>query len=212
MKASTNTGLIQEDNDHNIHALQLYLEKDIWNSIPAELGNEFLNIRQRIENYKGQSHNKTNNETKTVGAKMSTTTPKDASVDLFLQNEDNDSDDEVDIYGRSVGTMKVQNVTLNRERYHKVMNFKTLENYHYSVIDSGCDTCLIGKGWTILSTHRTRKANVVGYDDDTMKKGLSIVTGITAVDFEGGKIILLKVNEAVLNSTSEHTLLLDFQL
>ena len=50
-------------------------------------------------------------------------------------------------------------------------------------LDGGADTCVLGKGWEILSTHNLRRANVVGFDHETaIKRNLPIVSAITALD------------------------------
>ena len=46
------------------------------------------------------------------------------------------------------------------------------ERYHISILDGGADTCVLGKGWEILSTHNLRRANVVGFDHETAIKPL----------------------------------------
>ena len=87
------------------------------------------------------------------------------------------------------------------------------DNQHLAITDNGADTCVIGKGWSILSTHPTRKANVIGFDKEhAVKKGLSIVGAVTAVDLPDDSTILLRVSEVIHNPTADHSLLSEFQL
>ena len=80
------------------------------------------------------------------------------------------------------------------------------------IIDYGADTCVLGKGWDIIAMHPTRKANVIGFDNDiAVKRHLPIVSGITVVDI-GDDTYLIRVNEAVYNESVQHTLLSDYQL
>jgi hypothetical protein len=87
------------------------------------------------------------------------------------------------------------------------------EKYHISVLDGGAYTCVLGKGWEILAIHNSRRANIVGFDhEDAVKKNLSIVSAITAVDLPNGQSILLVIHEAIYNETFNHSLLSEFQL
>ena len=45
-----------------------------------------------------------------------------------------------------------------------------LKNYHTSILESDVDTCVLGKGWEVLSIHNSRKTNVVGFDHKTAIK------------------------------------------
>jgi phosphoserine aminotransferase len=61
------------------------------------------------------------------------------------------------------------------------------EKYHISILDGGADTCVLGKQWEVLSVRNTRRANVVGFDHEAaVKRNLSIVSAITAVDLQDG--------------------------
>jgi hypothetical protein len=65
-------------------------------------------------------------------------------------------------------------------------------NYHISILDSGADTCVLGKGWEVLSIHNSRRANVVRFDHETdIKRNLPIVSAITAIDLPFEQSILL---------------------
>jgi hypothetical protein len=105
-------------------------------------------------------------------------------------------------------------ISINNTLYNKCMNLLFLpEKYHISILDAGADTCVLGKGWEILSIHSTRKANVVGFDHESaVKRNLTIVSAITALDLPSGQSVLLVVHEGIYNETSNHSLLSEFQL
>jgi hypothetical protein len=87
------------------------------------------------------------------------------------------------------------------------------DRYHISILDGGADTCVLGKGWKVVSFQDSRRANVFGFDhEDSVKRNLPIVSAITAVDLPDGSCILLTVHEAIYNDTGNHTLLSGFQL
>jgi hypothetical protein len=87
------------------------------------------------------------------------------------------------------------------------------EGYHVSILDGGAGTCVLGKGWEILSIHSSRIANVVGFDHETaVKRNLQIVSAITALDLPNGQSVLILVHEGIYNETSNHSLLSEFQL
>jgi hypothetical protein len=64
-----------------------------------------------------------------------------------------------------------------------------------------------------VSDHNTRRANVVGFDDEAeVKRNLLIVSAITAVDLPDGISVILIVHEAIYNDTANHSILSEFQL
>jgi hypothetical protein len=69
-------------------------------------------------------------------------------------------------------------ICINNTLYKKYMNLLFLpENHHISILDGGADTCVLGKGWEVLSIHNSRRANVVGFDHETaIKQNLPIVS------------------------------------
>ena len=85
---------------------------------------------------------------------------------------------------------------------------------HKSIIDSGADSTIAGRGWHVVEVHPHRRANVTGFDSDAaVKRNLPIVTAITAVETSiDGPRILIRTHETVYNESSEHTLLSDHQL
>jgi hypothetical protein len=44
------------------------------------------------------------------------------------------------------------------------------ERHHISILDGGADTCALSKGWEIISTHNSRRENVVSFDHETIIK------------------------------------------
>jgi hypothetical protein len=87
------------------------------------------------------------------------------------------------------------------------------ENHHISILDGGADTCVLGKGWEVLSIHNSRRANVVGFDHETAtKRNLPIISEITAIDLPSEESILLVIHEGIYNETAAHSLLSEFQL
>ena len=86
------------------------------------------------------------------------------------------------------------------------------DDQYMAIMDGGADTCVIGKGWTIIDRHPTRQANVVGFNTSSRKNNLSIVSAVTSVDLPDNKVVFLCVNEAIYNPDSKHTLLSVFQI
>ena len=114
------------------------------------------------------------------------------------------SDDSTEVTGNNVRVVEVtanyQSMTIN-------------DYYNMCIIDSGADTNILGKGWTVISEHPTRKANVIGFDSElAIKKNLPIVTAITSVDLPDNTTILLRAHESVYNKSCNQTLLSDYQL
>jgi hypothetical protein len=65
----------------------------------------------------------------------------------------------------------------------------------------------------VLSIHKTRRANIVGFDHEAaVKRNLPIVSAITAIDLPDGTSVLLIVHEAIYNNTTNHsTIIHSFQ-
>jgi hypothetical protein len=88
----------------------------------------------------------------------------------------------------------------------------TIPICHFSNLDGGADTCVLGQGWEVLSVHNTRRANVVGFDHEAaVKRNLPIVSAITAVVLPDEISVILIVYEAIYNDTANHSLLSQFQ-
>ena len=73
--------------------------------------------------------------------------------------------------------------SVNNTLHNKCMSLLLLpEKYHISILDGGADTCVLGRGWEVLSIHNSR-ANVVGFDHEAaIKSNLPIVIVITTPD------------------------------
>ena len=93
------------------------------------------------------------------------------------------------------------------------MNSINIQDYEkISILDIGADTCVLGKGWEVITVHRLRKAHVYGFDHQAaVKKHLDIVTAVSVVEVHG-ETILLQVNEAVHNPSADNSLLSEFQI
>ena len=108
---------------------------------------------------------------------------------------------------------KANNITvhLRGENAVKAHNLHVGEVHKKCIINNGADTSVIGQGW-LVAEHTTRKANMIGFDSvHAVKKNLPIVTTISAVD-NGDDTMLIGVHESILNESSPHSLLSDFQL
>jgi hypothetical protein len=79
-------------------------------------------------------------------------------------------------------------ISINNTFYNKCIHLLFLpEKYHISILDVGTDTCALGKGLEVLSTHSSRRANVDGFDHEAaIKRNLPIVSAITAFDLPNG--------------------------
>jgi hypothetical protein len=75
-------------------------------------------------------------------------------------------------------------ININNTFYSKCMNllFPT-EIYHLGIQDGVTDTCVLGKGWEVLSIYSSRGADVVIFDHETaIKRNLPIASGICVID------------------------------
>jgi hypothetical protein len=67
------------------------------------------------------------------------------------------------------------------------------ERYYISILNGGANTCVLGKGWEVLSIHSSSRATVFGFDNKpAIKWNLSIVNAITALDLLNRQYILLR--------------------
>jgi hypothetical protein len=105
-------------------------------------------------------------------------------------------------------------VTVSQDRAHLYLNSVLVKHHqHITILDSGADTTIIGKGWLIETTHPTRTANAQGFDvNQAIKRGLPIVSAISAVDHPDDHVILIRVAEAIYKNSSHHSLLSEFQI
>jgi hypothetical protein len=106
-------------------------------------------------------------------------------------------------------------ISMNNNFYNMFINLLCLpESYHINIfLDGDADTCVLGKGWEVLSVHNSRRENAVGFDHEiVMKMILPIVNAITALDILNGQSVLLAINESIYNEKSNHSLLSEFKL
>ena len=141
-------------------------------------------------------------------------TEEEMVVDEFLNNlyDDEDSDDleTTAFMAPTVRTVYVSHTKKKLATCFNSLSFPTEE--HASVLDDGADTCVLGKGWKVISEDAIRRANVYGFDkENAARYGLPIVSAVTTVVNNGQKF-LIRANEAVFNARSEHTLLSEYQL
>ena len=82
-------------------------------------------------------------------------------------------------------------ISISNTLHSKCMNLLFLpEIYRISILDGGADTCVLGKGWEIISIHISRWSNVVGFDHEAaVKRNLPILSAITAVNHPDGTSI-----------------------
>ena len=101
---------------------------------------------------------------------------------------------------------------INMDQEEKVACMAS-QNIPLMISDGGADTCVLGgKHWHVLS-YTNRKVNVIGFDPASARKNnLPIVSACTVVKDKKGKEYLLEVHEAVLNMSSNTTLLSEFQM
>jgi hypothetical protein len=86
------------------------------------------------------------------------------------------------------------------------------ENHLISILDDGAETCVLGKGWGVLSIHSSRRANVVGFDHKTaIKRNLPTVSAMTAIDLPNRQSVLLVIYKGIFNEVAAHSLLSEFQ-
>jgi hypothetical protein len=72
------------------------------------------------------------------------------------------------------------------------------EECHIRILDDGADTCILERGWEVFSVHKTRRANVVGFDHEVaVKMNLPIVSAIIIVDLPDGISVILIVHEDI---------------
>ena len=77
------------------------------------------------------------------------------------------------------------------------------------LVDGGCDTCLVGKGFMVESTSE-RTVNVQGFQETMQIEALPIVTAVTAVDLEK-ETIIMEFNETIYVENNVTSLLSTYQ-
>jgi hypothetical protein len=140
-----------------------------------------------------------------------------AFVDEFLEEAMKSSsiletDEDVDYEYWSSNHNADATLSISNSLHNMCMNLLHLpEKYHISILDGGVDTCVLGKGWEVLSAHNNRNANVVGFDHEAVvKRNLPIVSAITAFNIPDEISVLLIVHEGIYNDTANHLLFSEF--
>ena len=99
--------------------------------------------------------------------------------------------------------MRTIEVGISATTRRRCLNGLTIpSNYHTAIMDSGADTCIIGKGWHVLEEHPMRCVKVVGFDKELeTKSNLPFVTAMSV--FEGPKMSAFCYRSMRLFSTSQ---------
>jgi hypothetical protein len=59
-------------------------------------------------------------------------------------------------------------ISIQNTLYNKCISLLFLADSHrISILDGGADTCALDKGWEVLSIHNSKRANVVGFDNES---------------------------------------------
>ena len=190
----------------------------IWRELPKEIQDLINKARQdknkKRELEKGNSKTSTDLPKQYTKANLAQQEDVEDIVDEFLSEalmDENEDTEDLNIFNAMLS--QVVHVSVTEEQVSTCMNSLTIEqNEKMVILDNGADTCVVGKGWTNIAVHPSRKAHVIGFDHKVaVKRNLDIVTACTVVDVEG-ETFLLQVNEAVSNPSSEHTLLSEYQV
>jgi phosphoserine aminotransferase len=89
-----------------------------------------------------------------------------------------EADDDVDYECWSSNHNAHATLSISNSLHNKCMNLLHLpDKYHISILDGG----VLGQGWEVFLVHNTRRANVVGFDQEAAaKRYLQIVSTITS--------------------------------
>ena len=195
------------------------LDNDIWRKLPRDIQQLIMEHRKNENSNNGEKKSEdTRSKPKELPrqytkANVTFTEPNEEMIEEYLSQalemevDDESPSDDLD------ATVNVVRVSVTDGQAARCMNSMFIQpTEKVMIMDNGADTCVLGQGWHIARVSSTRKANVMGFDHHlAVKKNLDIVDALTAVDTPKGTI-LLQVNEAVHNPTSEHSLLSEFQM
>ena len=145
---------------------------------------------------------------------------QEAIINAWIANTEDDSEDRqvnacTSIRRVNCGTTsQTIEVGISASKRRACLNSLTIpSNTFTAIMDSGADTCILGKGWHVVEQHPTRRVKVVGFDKElATKNNLPIVTAMTVYELPDGDRILLQVNEGVLNKTADHSLMSNYQI
>ena len=107
-------------------------------------------------------------------------------------------------------TNQTENMFNFSHRLNKAKKSNQYSNIGEILVDGGCDTSLVGRGFVVEST-TDRTVTVQGFDTSMKLDRLQVVTAVTAVDLEEGTFIL-EVNEAIHVPSNPTSLLSTFQM
>ena len=79
------------------------------------------------------------------------------------------------------------------------------------ILDGGCDTCVLGKGFVTLSTVPNRSAIILGATNGMREENLKIGTGATVITLNHEKFLLV-INEAIISPSNNISLLSTHQI
>jgi hypothetical protein len=207
---------------------------DIWVTLPLEAKKWLLNERKRHQ-FEDEKAKKAATIGDKNSVKFSDEDPKDvnmpnqyAKVKSIAKGEEIIQEDTEQPYEfleevlRSSGLFETEHdleydhlssdhnihasISISITLHNKCMNLLFLpEIYHISILDDDADTCVLGKGWEIISIHISRKSNVVEFDHEAaVKRNLPIVSAITAIDLPDGTSILLVIHECIIKQLIIH--------
>ena len=100
----------------------------------------------------------------------------------------------------------VRTVEYNAALVKRANLLETSDESIPTIIDGGADTGMNGSAYVFLE-HTSRRANVIGYDADMVKKGLPIGTSVTATKDSNGKTVILLQNEQIDHSGQPNSML-----
>ena len=82
-----------------------------------------------------------------------------------------------------MGSLTVE-VKIPASKHRECVNSLAIpSNYHTAIIDSGFDTCIIGKRWQVVQEDPIRRVRVIGFDKElTTKSNLPIVSTMIIVE------------------------------
>ena len=99
---------------------------------------------------------------------------------------------------RTANHVRVVRVSARAAHHIQVCQASSATEDHWTAIDSGADTSLLGSSFHILEEDSTRVVTVHGFNDEEgAATGLHIGSGICAIDVDND-VLLLQVNEGVI--------------
>ena len=100
----------------------------------------------------------------------------------------------------------VRTVEYNASLVKRANMLETSDTSAPTIVDGGADTGMNGSSYIFIE-HTNRRANVIGYDADMVRKGLPIGTSVTATKDSNGETVILLQNEQIDHSTQPNSML-----